>query len=132
MRKGVCRGFGGGARVCTADFDSSATTSDTKTTAGNRDIFVSQFGAGGEYIASYTMGGDQCPNSDRSVNPEGDATTGETPVPPGDEEAAWEAFFEWSMARCWGSDCGTTGAEQFAAMVAKMQELGLTVEFASP
>ncbi|RIK68032.1 MAG: hypothetical protein DCC65_04165 [Planctomycetota bacterium] len=49
-----------------------------------------------------------------------------------DEEAAWEAFFEWSMAQCWGGDCETTGAEQFAAMVAKIRELGLTVEFVSP
>lgn len=48
------------------------------------------------------------------------------------EEAAWEAFFEWSMAQCWGGDCETTGADHFAAMVAKMRELGLTVEFASP
>ncbi|RIK63289.1 MAG: hypothetical protein DCC65_16340 [Planctomycetota bacterium] len=63
---------------------------------------------------------------------EGGDTTGETQMSPGDEEAAWEAFFEWSMAQCWGGDCETTGAEQFAAMVAKMRELGLTVGDCAP
>ena len=46
---------------------------------------------------------------------------------PEDEEAAWEAFFEWSDAQCWGTNCETTGAEQFQAYVDKLTELGLPV-----
>jgi len=45
-------------------------------------------------------------------------------VPP---EEAWEAFHEWAVTQCWGTNCQTTGAEQFAAMAAKLQELGLPV-----
>ncbi|RIK62396.1 MAG: hypothetical protein DCC65_17520 [Planctomycetota bacterium] len=48
--------------------------------------------------------------------------------PAGGEEAAWEAFYQWSAAQCWGNDCETTGAEQFRAMVAKLNELGLSMQ----
>ncbi len=44
-----------------------------------------------------------------------------------DEGAAWEAFYEWSAEQCWGPSCATPMDAQFAAMVAKMQALGLPV-----
>jgi hypothetical protein len=40
---------------------------------------------------------------------------------------AWEAFYEWAAGQCWGPACEATGAEQFAAMAAKLKELGLPV-----
>jgi len=43
------------------------------------------------------------------------------------EEAAWEAYYEWAAAQCWGPACEGPGDVQFAAMVAKLQELGLPV-----
>lgn len=42
-------------------------------------------------------------------------------------EEAWEAFYDWSAEQYWGPACETTGAEQFAAMVARLHELGLPV-----
>jgi hypothetical protein len=45
----------------------------------------------------------------------------------GGGEAAWETFYEWASAQCWGPACETSGAEQFAAMAAKLKELGLPV-----
>ncbi len=45
-----------------------------------------------------------------------------------DEGAAWEAFYEWSAGQCWGPSCETPMDAQFAAMVAKLQELGLPVQ----
>jgi hypothetical protein len=43
-------------------------------------------------------------------------------------EAAWEAFYEWSAAQCWGIDCLLTPREQFEAYVDELTELGLPVE----
>ncbi|HKQ48944.1 MAG TPA: hypothetical protein VJZ71_12810 [Phycisphaerae bacterium] len=44
-----------------------------------------------------------------------------------DEEAAWEAFYDWAATQCWGPTCETSGAEQFGALAAKLQELGLPI-----
>ncbi|MBE7506288.1 MAG: hypothetical protein HS101_08395 [Planctomycetia bacterium] len=64
-----------------------------------------------------------------SMSGEGD--TGETPMPP-DEEAAWEAFYEWSIAQCWGPNCESSTDAQFAAMIAKLSELGLPTAAVGP
>lgn len=47
----------------------------------------------------------------------------------GSQAEAWEAFYEWSAEQCWGPACESTGAEQFAATVDKLQELGLPVQW---
>lgn len=44
------------------------------------------------------------------------------------EEAAWEAFYDWAIAQCWGPNCETGMDEQFQAMIAKLQELGLPAQ----
>lgn len=44
-----------------------------------------------------------------------------------DEEAGWEAFYEWSLSQCWGLDCESTTSEQFTAYVNKLAELGLAM-----
>jgi hypothetical protein len=34
------------------------------------------------------------------------------PLPEREREAAWDAFYEWAAAQCWGPACETSGAEQ--------------------
>ncbi|MBI5764604.1 MAG: hypothetical protein HZA51_13895 [Planctomycetes bacterium] len=41
------------------------------------------------------------------------------------QDAAWEALFDWSFAQCWGPDCELSPSEQFQAYVNKLAELGL-------
>lgn len=43
------------------------------------------------------------------------------------QEAAWEAFYEWSFSQCWGLDCETSTSDQFSAYVNKLAELGITM-----
>ncbi len=45
----------------------------------------------------------------------------------GSEEALVQ-FYDWSIARTWGPASGLTGAEQFQAVVVKLEELGLPIE----
>ena len=45
-----------------------------------------------------------------------------------DLDAAWEEFYEWAAAQCWGPDCLTTGSEQFQAYLDELEALGLPVE----
>ncbi|MBI5764532.1 MAG: hypothetical protein HZA51_13520 [Planctomycetes bacterium] len=42
-------------------------------------------------------------------------------------DAAWLAFYEWSLQQCWGSNCPLNGAEQYQAIVDKKCELGLPI-----
>ncbi len=42
-----------------------------------------------------------------------------------DTDAAWAAFFEWSMDQSWGPDADISGAAQFQMMINKLDELGL-------
>ncbi len=56
----------------------------------------------------------------------GGEETGGTPMSP-EEEAAWEEYYEWTATQCWGPACEAPTDAQFAAMVAKLQELGLPV-----
>lgn len=42
-------------------------------------------------------------------------------------DAAWLAFYEWSLQQCWGPNCPLTGAEQYQAIVDKKCELGLPI-----
>ncbi|RIK62030.1 MAG: hypothetical protein DCC65_18005 [Planctomycetota bacterium] len=76
-------------------------------------------------------GGESSMMSEGGESEGGESSTGETPMPP-EEEAAWEAFYQWSAAQCWGPGCETTGAEQFAAMADKLEELGLSLGQLSP
>jgi len=48
------------------------------------------------------------------------------------EEAAWEAFYDWSITQCWGPSCETGTDAQFAAMIAKLRELGLPTAAVGP
>jgi len=45
-----------------------------------------------------------------------------------DDDAVWEAFYEWHVDQTWGPSGDLTGAEQFAQLVAKLRELGLPLE----
>jgi hypothetical protein len=54
----------------------------------------------------------------------GDETTGGTPMLP-DDDAAWDAFWEWSCDITQGANPSLAADQKFAAMVAKLQELGL-------
>ncbi|MFH1417762.1 MAG: hypothetical protein ABII12_05675, partial [Planctomycetota bacterium] len=45
-----------------------------------------------------------------------------------DPEAAWLAFFDWTLEQKRGPDSDVSGAAQFQMMVNKLQELGLPVE----
>lgn len=47
--------------------------------------------------------------------------------PAGDLDAAWLAFYQWSLQQCWGPNCPLTGAEQYQAIVNKKCELGLPI-----
>lgn len=44
-----------------------------------------------------------------------------------DLNAAWAAFYAWSLQQCWGPNCPLTGAEQYQAIVDKKCELGLPI-----
>ncbi|MBE7508236.1 MAG: hypothetical protein HS101_18395, partial [Planctomycetia bacterium] len=44
------------------------------------------------------------------------------------EEAAWEAFYEWSATQCWGQGCEAGMDAQFAAMIDTLRELGLPAQ----
>jgi hypothetical protein len=56
----------------------------------------------------------------------GDESTGETPMLP-DDDAAWDAFWEWSCDITQGANPSLAADQKFAAMVAKMRELGIPV-----
>ncbi len=56
------------------------------------------------------------------------AASSETGESEWSEEAAWEAFYEWSIAQCWGPGCEAGMDEQFAAMIDKLRELGLPTQ----
>jgi hypothetical protein len=56
----------------------------------------------------------------------GDETTGGTPMLP-DDDAAWDAFWEWSCDITQGANPSLPADQKFSAMVAKLQELGLPV-----
>ena len=45
-----------------------------------------------------------------------------------DEDAAWEAFYDWVDELCWGGNCEESTAEQFRRMIDKKRELGLPLE----
>jgi hypothetical protein len=44
------------------------------------------------------------------------------------EEQCWEVFFDWAVAQCWGADCELSGFEQYQTLIAKLDELGLSLE----
>jgi len=86
---------------------------------------------GGESMMS---SGDDGDTGETPVPPDGgggEGDTGETPMPP-HEEAAWEAFYDWSIAQCWGPNCETGTDAQFAAMIEKLRELGLPTAAVGP
>lgn len=58
----------------------------------------------------------------------GDSMMGGSEQFPVDEEAAWEAFYEWSFSQCWGPQCALSPSEQFQLYLDKLAELGLPVE----
>lgn len=62
----------------------------------------------------------------------GDSMMGGPEEAPVDEEAAWEAFYEWSFSQCWGPQCALSPSEQFQLYLDKLAELGLTVEGSAP
>lgn len=67
---------------------------------------------------------DEC---EESVLFGGESMMGGSEQSPVNEEAAWEAFYEWSFSQCWGLDCEATTGEQFQAYMAKLTELGMTM-----
>jgi len=91
-------------------------------------------GGGGESSAMSgsegTTGGTPAPQESTGG---GDETTGGTPVPPettGEtpmlpDDDAWDAFWEWSCDITQGANPSLPADQKFAAMVAKLQELGL-------
>jgi len=42
-------------------------------------------------------------------------------------DEAWQAYYEWAQAQCWGPGCGDSGAAQYQRHVDKLLELGLPV-----
>jgi hypothetical protein len=46
--------------------------------------------------------------------------------------AAWEEFYDWSLAQTWEPNSPLTGAEQFQVMLDKLAEIGLPTPYAMP
>ncbi len=94
-----------------------------------QDTAVSESDTAGETRANKlthaTPGGETGPANDAGDDnaQQGMASMMQSP----NQEAAWEAFYEWSFSQCWGLDCESTTSEQFTAYVNKLAELGLAM-----
>ena len=75
-------------------------------------------GGGGESMMS-SMGG-------------GEGGSNESSSSEWSEEAAWEAYYDWAIAQCWGPGCESGMDEQFVAMIDKLRELGLPTGAVGP
>lgn len=57
---------------------------------------------------------------------------GEGPCAALTDEECRRVFWDWAVAQCWGRECELTGFEQYQALVAKLNELGLSMVYLVP